>query len=212
MSVLITAPESDITTFYLASYAKVIAEFAKSKGIKVFHLEREAVKREVFESILVKKKPALVLLNGHGSQTAIEGHKKEIILEEGINHQLLSGKLTYALSCWAASSLGKKATENAGCFIGYIMPFQFYFDSEHAANPNRDETAKLFLEPSNQLAISLIKGNSAEKASESFKSKSLKNISKLLKASKDLENLQLAKAIWMNLKFLKIQGNKDLAV
>ena len=56
--------------------------------------------------------------------------------------------------------------DREGCFIGYKLPFMFYIDERWRSNPHKDNVAPIFLEPSNLVPISLIKGNSALQAHE----------------------------------------------
>ena len=60
--------------------------------------------------------------------------------------------------------------------------------------------ARLGVLPSNQVAISLVKGNTCEKASESSRKFFLRNIQKLLSSEALLESNQYAKFLWWNMK------------
>jgi predicted metal-dependent hydrolase len=64
-------------------------------------------------------------------------------------------------------------------FIGYTAKFAVGMDTNNQASVRRDKRAKLFLEPSNVLVISLLKGNSAKESVEKAKSLMKRNISKL---------------------------------
>ena len=63
----------------------------------------------------------MIIFNGHGSDTAIAGHKDSVIVESGVNDFLLKERITYARSCHAGKILGRECMKNnkEGCFIGY---------------------------------------------------------------------------------------------
>jgi len=151
----------------------------------------------------------MVVFNCHGSEDAIFGNKGDVLIKQGVNDSLLKGRITYARSCHAASSLGFSCMENnkTGCFIGYTLPFEFYFNYEWAANPLKDNVARIFLEPSNLIPISLIKGNSTNEAHEKSKKQMLKNIKKVLR-NKNLDSFSIAESLWNNYLGQTIIGNR----
>ncbi|MBN2013914.1 MAG: hypothetical protein JW778_01925 [Candidatus Altiarchaeota archaeon] len=131
-------------------------------------------------------------------------------MEEDVNHNILSKKIVYARACYAAASLGKACTLKGGCFIGYNTPFSFWIDERRSATPLKDETAKLFLEPSNLVVVSLLKGNSAQQASEKSKNMVRKNILKLMKNETEPGALASIMALWSNHEGQTILGDKDM--
>jgi hypothetical protein len=133
------------------------------------------------ESMLAKQTPDVVFLNGHGSEEAVTGHNGEVILRAGENEYRLSEKIVYALSCRSASVLGVWSVEKGTrAYIGYTEDFIFMYTSEKRTRPEEDKTAALFLEPSNQVPLTLIKGNSASSAHQSAKKAFARNIQKPL--------------------------------
>jgi len=184
MTILLTNPDYDETTGYLFHYNKELIKFAEERGIKLVNLKRPNLTKSNFEKQIKDKNPDLLLMNGHGNEKIIYGDrikgKEEPIIEDGKNHGLLKNKLVYARSCWTAVCLGKRFSKGDGCFIGYIVPFQFWVD-ERMSIPAKDKTAKLFFMPSNLLAKSLIKGNPAIESIRKFREETKKNIMYLLK-------------------------------
>ncbi len=212
-----TMPDYDVTTHYLFSYTQQLIGFAESKGIKVFDLKRPKLTRGNLSKISSKQNPRFFLFNGHGDELTLYGDKigneekeEEFLVREGVNHDLLEGKLTYARSCWAASSLGKKCTEKSGCFIGYNLPFQFWIDGTYTAAPSKDKVAQLFLEPSNALVRSLLKGNSAKDAAELFCSLSKKNILHLLTNINEPGAISSIRLLWMNMECQEVLGDENM--
>lgn len=104
---LITRPEHDYATRYLSAWAGKTFEIAKTKGYSIIDLRRERANRKEIESILNKRKPGLVIINGHGSDNLVAGQENEPLLIAGNNSYLLEGKITYAISCRSARGLGK---------------------------------------------------------------------------------------------------------
>jgi hypothetical protein len=206
--ILLTAPRHDNTTEYLAVFSIPIENLCNEKGILCKALRDESANKEEFVKALNKLDCSMVFLNGHGSEETIAGHKDEILIKVGENESLLKDRIVYARSCEAASFLGEKAVEKSkGCFIGYILPFEFYFDETWAANPIKDNTARLFLESSNLVPSSIIKGNSTNESHERAKKQMLKNIKKVLR-SKSKESFAIAESLWNNYLGQVILGNK----
>ncbi len=213
MSILITNPDYDTATHYLSTYNKEILEFCKIKGEKIFFLKRPSLTKVQVESIIKSQNPKLILLNGHGNSTKIFGDKidstEEPIIIEEENHHILNKRITYARSCWSAMSLGRKILD--GCFVGYNLPFSFWTDETHVADPWKDKIARNFLEPSNALIKSLIKGNTAKEAANTFKTQCSKNILRLLSNKKEPGTIQHIKSLWMNMSAQEVLGNENLA-
>lgn len=214
MTILVTSPNYDDTTGYLYDYTKELINFAQSKGKKIFNLEMPRLKRKEFESMIAQHNPKLVLLNGHGDESTIYGDKisgnEEPLVKENENHAVLNNKLIYARSCWSAQSLGKSIVKNGGCFIGYITPFSFWIDTRWSTNPLRDETAKLFLSPSNELSKSLIKGNTANESAKKFEELSKKTMLRLLSERSEPGTMQKIESLWTNMVGQKVIGEGNM--
>lgn len=206
--IIITMPMHDYVTNYISNASEEIITEASNRNIKVKALKGKEATKENFETVILKLDYKMVVLNGHGSEEAIEGHGKEIIVKTGLNEYLLNYRIVYARSCNAASILGKKCMEKSknGCFIGYKLPFMLYIDDLRLSTPHKDMVAPIFLGPSNLVPISLIKGNSASQSHENSKKQMLKNINKLLRKG-DNESFLLAGALWNNYTGQVLIGN-----
>lgn len=112
---LITRPEHDYATRYLSAWAERFFGVAKDKGYSVIDLYRRRANRKEVESILYKRNPNFVIINGHGSDNAVSGHENELLLIAKDNSSLLEGKITYAISCRSARELGKEAGQYIDC-------------------------------------------------------------------------------------------------
>ncbi len=207
--IIITLPHHDDTTEYLSQWSFEIIEKADEKSIKVKKLEGEEANKETFEKVVKKLDYNMLIFNGHGSDKLIYGHNNNIIIEEGINENLLKDRIVYARSCESASSLGDKSTKSAeGCFIGYDQPFMFYVDSNWISNPKKDKVAELFLSSSNQISISILKGNSCQEAHDNGKKSIIKSIKKVLRG-KTPDSYRIAEALLNNYLGQVLLGNKE---
>ncbi len=204
---IITLPRFDVVTEYFSEFSKEIINFAKEKSIPVKELKDKSVNKENTEKVLKKLNHKLIMFNGHGSKTKIEGHKDEIIISKE-NSKLLKNKIIYSRACEAAHTLGKEISKNKGCFIGYNEPFNFYADPEKYHNPLSDPRAKLFLNPSNLVPISILKGNTAKESSVKSKKQILKNMKKVLKENEE-DSIAIAQALFSNYNSQTICGNKS---
>lgn len=207
--ILITRPEHDPLTRCLSHWnTKVIAN-AIGKGNNVIDLHRDRANRKAFEGRLKKVDPSLVLLNGHGDEVSVAGHDNEILIKNGENEILLKNRITYAVACSAAKKLGEICAGENTTFIGYDEYFTLNLDSHFLANPLNDKRAQKFLEPSNKVADSLIKGHTCREASDNSKKEFQKNIRLLLTNPKDPDALDDAKDLFWNMSHQVCLGNQE---
>ena len=207
---IITLPRYDDTTEYLTFYSRAIIQKAENRELKIKKVENGSLNIKEFSNILKKMDYKLVVLNGHGTEDSVFGYKNNEIIKVGKNEKLLNSRIVYSRSCNSAVILGKKIVEEGdGCFIGYILPFVFYIDERWSTKPAHDKIAKLFLEPSNQIPLSIIKGHSGEEADTNSRKHILKTINKLL-ASKEKETALFLEALWNNYTGQVLLGNKDV--
>ncbi len=166
-SVLITRSEHDDTNFYLSKWSEQIISIAGKTGTKILDLKNERLTRNNFISYVNDNSPKILLLNGHGTELSVHGHKNEIILDIK-NISLLKSKITYARACKSAKVLGFQAVKEFGAkaFVGYKNDFIFPYDANSTSNPLKDAICKPILESSNQVGISLVKGKSPKEAYE----------------------------------------------
>lgn len=180
-TLLITRPRYDEATNYLYYWAEKVISEAKKKNFTVLDLCGEKANKKDFTGRVEKLNPDLIFLNGHGDPNKITGQNYEVLVEKDRNETLLSCKITYALSCSAAKNLGQSAVDKgAKSFIGYKEDFIFTYEKDKITRPIEDKTAKLFLEPSNLIVTTLIKGNTAKEANIRSKKEFRKNLRKLM--------------------------------
>lgn len=196
---LITRPEHDTTTHYLSKWSKETIKIAESQGAKVLDLQGERANAEEFKEKMEKFSPELVMLNGHGDVDLITGHKNQPLIEAGINEDMLKSKIVYALSCKSAKVLGPKSVQaGALSYIGYEDDFIFVYEPELFSRPLLDETAGLFLEPSNIFIESLIKGNTVKESFGRSKIALKKNFNRAISTGDN--DPTTARFLWWNLR------------
>ncbi|MEK7540812.1 MAG: hypothetical protein AAB529_01035 [Patescibacteria group bacterium] len=207
-TLLITRPKHDITTRYLFYWSHELIDLAKEKGFSVLDLDDKRANAKEFNSMVRKHEPSFVFINGHGDENVVCGQDNEILVEADKNEEIFSSKIIYALSCKSAKILGRKSIEKGALvYIGYEDDFIFFRDNERISRPLEDKTAALFLEPSNQLVRSMLKGHSAEDSFNRSKNKFYENIKSLL-SSESSDNFLVPWLLW-DLKNQVCLGKKD---
>ncbi|MEK7128083.1 MAG: hypothetical protein AAB933_00775 [Patescibacteria group bacterium] len=210
---LVTRPEYDYTTRYISAWAKKYLKLAEQKGYAVIDLNRKRANRKEFESVVKKKKPTLVVLNGHGNSNEVAGENGETLVDINTNAEILADKITYALSCQSANKLGVKVGSYPDtAYIGYKEDFAFLRLEKYGRKPSEDSLASFFLEPSNAIVVSLLKGHNANDSYSRGKSEFAKNIEKLLTSKiKSDDSSALRFLIW-DFKHLTLCGDKNKAL
>lgn len=206
---LITRPKHDITTIYLFCWSQELVELAKQRKFSVLELNHKRANAKEFNSMVRKNEPSFVFINGHGNEKLVSGHDNEVLVEAGVNEDILSSKIIYALSCGSSKILGRQSiAKGTLAYIGYEDDFIFFYDKEKVFKPLEDKTAALFLEPSNQLVRSILKGNSLENSCNRSKKKFYENIRSLL-SSESSDNYLVPWLLW-DLKNQVCLGNKNI--
>lgn len=211
-TLLITRPNHDLTTNYLYFWSEKIIEQAEKSKVGVVDLNGKRANKKEFSSIITKTQPNLIVLNGHGDESTVTGIDNEILVQVNDNEKLLHEKVTYAISCKSAGNLGLKAMGKTGAYIGYRDDFIFMFDSTKITRPLEDKTAQLFLEPSNQVVISLLKGNNAGQSCERSKEAIKRNIQKLLTSESPQGGKEAVPYLLWNLSHQVCLGNKSATI
>lgn len=165
--ILFTRPNHDQITNYISQWSESIISLAKTKGFAVFDLPSRKADRESLEKYLVSKEPDFLFLNGHGSSDVVCGYNDEVLIDKNTESSLVKGLIIYARSCNAGEHLGNFLVSNGvKAFIGYTKSFAIGINNNFVFRPKDDPLAKLFLEPSNLIGTTLIKGNTVKEAHE----------------------------------------------
>lgn len=189
---LITRPNHDVTTNYLFYWSISLINLAEERKISVSDLAKKRANLKEFTSVILKTKPTLIVLNGHGDDSVVTGYNNEALVNTDNSQSLLNGSIVYARSCRSARKLGPQAVLS-GCkaYVGYDEDFVFVSEEAKVSHPLDDRTAQLFLEPSNQVVISLLKGHSPAESNRRSKEAYKRNIQKLMSSSSSKEDVEL---------------------
>jgi len=196
---LITRPEHDDTTHFISKWMKEHMDSAN--GVEFIDLHRERANRKEVTGRLTKKNPQLVLLNGHGSDTTVAGHKDEPLIVAGENDDLLSEKIIHALSCKSAKILGRKSVKTGAlAYIGYDDDFIFFYTPTMISRPTTDNTAHLFLDPATKPVSALLKGQTVSEAYQKSQQAYKDQISRLLSSKATKEETAMLRYLWWDMK------------
>lgn len=210
---LITRPRHEILLNLLFHWSNPVVDEAQLKQFRIFDLEGDKANREIFVSYMVRNKPTLVFFNGHGSDNAIRGNDNAVLIETNDGAELLRDTVVYARSCNAAKKLGVRAVEK-GCrsFIGYKHKFAVAHSIVDVSRPLEDELAKLFIEPSNLVPISLLKGNSAGEAYGKSQKAMRRNFSFIQSSAASIDQQTMASYLWGNIRAQVVLGDQTATV
>lgn len=166
MSVLITLPDSDLTTRCISEWNKdVLFPIIRKRKIRVHILDGNKVTRSHFEHTVSKEDPRLLIINGHGdlSGESVYG-QAEIIVKQGVNDRLFDSRIVHSFTCCSAKGLGKKSPAEA--FIGYDNVFAFSSNRSTTTKPLQDNFAKPPIYCALMAPHALLRGKTAAEAYE----------------------------------------------
>ncbi|HUD07317.1 MAG TPA: hypothetical protein VMR34_05525 [Candidatus Saccharimonadales bacterium] len=210
-TVLVTMPDYEPTTRYLAAWAKSLIQYAERRSVNVLKLDKKRANRKEFESIVTKMSPDLIFMNGHGAEHCVTGQDEEVLLDMD-NSKILKGTIAYAVSCKSAAQLGPETIKKgAKSFIGYTQDFIFFSEGGTTSKPRTDKTAALFLDPSNQVVVSLLKGKSASESVKKGKQEFTRNILKASSSEAQLGYGAYLRFLWWDRQYLTHLG-KDVCI
>lgn len=210
--ILITRPNHDQITTYISLWSEVVISVAKSKRHVTLDLFGKKADRKTFEHYLASNNPVFLFLNGHGSADVVCGHNDEIILDGITKSTLLQDVIIYTRSCNAGENLGEiLITKGASAFIGYTKSFSIAMQNKFASRPKEDPLARLFLEPSNLVATTIIKGNTVQEAHQRSILEMKKTLSEMI--SSDIPNKKdYVFALYNNMLGQVLLGNKEARI
>lgn len=187
-AIVITRPFYDPTTSYLHRWNLEVVKHARAKADSVADLEQERANRKELESVINKLSPEVVILNGHGAADTILGQDHKILIKAGENEYLLKNSIVFSLSCSSAKILGPAGIKaGARAYIGYNEDFIFAYTEGYSTRAEQDPLAKLFLEPTNKIAIALINGNSPVQSHKQGVNAFLKNLEQVVSSDSSEE-------------------------
>lgn len=206
---LVTRPNHDSGTSYLCYWSKLVINEAIKRDIDVVDLLCAKANKKLFVSYYKKFKPKLVFMNGHGLDNVVTGYENEVLIDDNDNQLNMTDSIIVARSCRCANVLGNILVKNgSNAFIGYKDDYVIKTSRKYSTKPLLDPMAALFLEPSNMIVKSLLKGKTTKEANEKSKKMLIKNISNvLLGNSKDKQDT--AKWLFHDYNSQVVIGNKE---
>lgn len=212
-TLLLTRPNHDHLTTYLFYWCEHILKEAKEKSFKVLDLYSEKANYIKFNSYIKKHKPDLVIINGHGNNATVTGYNNEPIIAINKNDDILENTVAYIRSCQVASKLGEACIrKKAIAIIGYNRNFALPTSADRTTDPLKDNVAKLFIEPSNLIPISLIKGNTVKEAHIKSKKAMVSNFRFMISTKASQAQKDAAPYLWSNLKGQVILGDDSVKI
>jgi len=173
-------------------------------------LKGKKANKKLFQSCVSKNKLDFVFVNGHGNEDCVCGWDDEILIDK--YEKCHKDIIFFCRSCRSAKRLGKKLVKNgARAYIGYNKDYYVLMSRKKNTNPLSDKTPKLFLDPSNLVAMSILNGNSvgeADKKSKKLLSKNIKEIISSNMAGKD----EVAAYLLHDLKCQVAIGDKEAKI
>ena len=186
---------------------------AIKRGMKVLDLKSGKASWKIFVSYLKSADPDLIFLNGHGSAHEIGGQNNEVLVSEKTDVKLLKGKIMYVRSCESGAYLGKFLVKNGlKAFVGYADSFYFPTLIEYKSRPLLDPLTRVFLEPSNLVVTTLIKGHSVLEAHLRSQNSMIQNFKRMVLSSSSSRERVFATYLWSNLQSQVVWGSKDARV
>ena len=79
--ILVTRPDHDFTTRYISAWSEEYIKLASTKGLTVIDLKRDRANRKEFESVIEKKNPGFLIMNGHGNASEVTGHDNQTLVK-----------------------------------------------------------------------------------------------------------------------------------
>ncbi|HAO81123.1 MAG: hypothetical protein UV57_C0017G0009 [Parcubacteria group bacterium GW2011_GWD2_43_10] len=212
-SIIFTRPEFDLGTRYLSYWCEELISLARTKGKDVIDLRKRKASREEFESRVKKLNPTFVMINGHGSENCVAGQDNNILVEAGNNEEILFSRVTYAVSCRSAKLLGQLCSKEINTtYVGYKDDFIISMDGTSIGHPLKDNRARPFMEGSNQVVISLLKGHSAQDSSKRSKLVFENHYKRLLASNRDSNARFDAMNIWWDMMNQVCLGDTDRTI
>lgn len=130
------------------------------------------------------------------------------MVKVGSNEDLLANRIIYARSCDAARVLGSTVASNhAATFIGYRRSYILGRNPAKEHHPLSDEVAKLFMDASNLIPISIIKGNTVGEAYKKSQEAMRKNFFFMLSFKATPNQRDAAPYLWANRRNQVIMGD-----
>ena len=108
--------------------------------------------REKLEELMQYETVNLAILTGHGNATTFTGFEQKIVLQTGLNEEVMKGTISHFLSCSVGQQLLPALIEHGAIStIGYQVDFQFMIDEKYHVSEDP------YAEPFKDVTITIIR-------------------------------------------------------
>ena len=151
VNVLLVRARHDLPTVYLAAYSQLLIDYAQQQGHQVkdlFNDVKDSAARLLdFEAAMQSFNPDIVVMAGHANKSQQTGQDLEVLLQVGVNDDIMSGKSVYLESCSTGIELGPSMiSKTAQFYAGYMADFTFVYNPNFETRPLDDPWAKAFFD------------------------------------------------------------------
>lgn len=135
-------------------------------GYDITDLGSSLATKEDLELVIAEKAPLFLNGFGHGNVNVFTGQNTIPVITKGVNEEILSGMITYLLSCLTGVELGPAIIAAGGwAYIGYTVSWT-WMDEDGAGDPFQDKYAIGFYDGSNVIPIAIMNGLVAQNAKQ----------------------------------------------
>jgi len=164
-----TEPNWDEATEYGSYWVKVFVDELRQMGKDVVELEGDLCVYENFISYLETYDPIAFWGMGHGSESLFTGQNGDVLLQKGVNEDVMAGRVVHLLACLCGAEGGlAESIADAGalCVFAYSRDFILGIESENVSSEPDNEVTQSLLEPDGVIELILALGLSAVEAYE----------------------------------------------
>lgn len=162
-NVLFVRSDWDLATKYLSTYGQLLIDYAQQQGHQTIDLYNDAqppARNVAFEAEMQKiPPPDIVMIMGHGNKMVVTGQDLEVLLQVGVNEDLMSQKIAYLMACSTGIELGPAMVEST-CqqYYGFQSDFTFVYNPNYENHPLDDPWAKAFFDCMLATGYAVLKG------------------------------------------------------
>jgi hypothetical protein len=162
-------PDWDEATSYGSYWLKKAEMTLSDKGMSIYNLAGDLANKDALVSALSVYDPLNFWGMGHGNETQFAGQNNYVVLEKGVDENLMAGRIVHLTSCLTGVEDGLlESFYKAGalaCF-GYKVEFIVGVETENfPAVPSNDATKSL-MKPDVAIELALADGKSCAETLE----------------------------------------------
>jgi hypothetical protein len=208
-TLLVTRANSDAATRCLYAWSSLVLSQAQSSRYHVIDLAGRRATNSNLHKTITNFSPSIIFFNGHGTPHLIYGNGSHQLINCLDLNFRLSPSIVYARCCLTAQKVGPALIKaGAAAYIGYTQSFIVLSSKRFFQNYLDDQLAKIFLTPTNQIPLLLMKGKSAGTVHSRSRQLMRRQLRQVLK-SRVKYHQQVAAFLWHNIKYQTLLGNPN---